>query len=235
MAAYVIVLLVALAAGVLFVLYRRGVLPEVGAPKEPRGRLHERAQGGEQHDRRPRTDEFVDSQAAVWDTGTPESAEPPALFVDDVVDDAFMEDEEAAYEEVAFEEAVFEEAVFEEAAYEEAAYEEAAYEEPAEPDDEPIVDRFASRAAAPPRAPEEPPPAADPEPLPAPLVTSDGTSTLARRTPKAESESKRQPARLAQAKQRPSGVTRRSPDQVRSMLTSYRGGLKKARDDDEPQ
>jgi hypothetical protein len=233
MAAYVIVLLVALAAGVLFVLYRRGVLPEVGASKEPRGRLHERAQGGEQHDRRPRTDEFVDSQAAVWDTGTPESAEPPALFVDDVVDDPFVEDEEAAYEEVAYEEPAYEEPAYEEPA--EPAYEEAAYEEAAESDDEEPADRFASRAAAPSRARQEPPPAVDPEPHPAPLLTSDGTSTLARRTPKAESEAKRQPARLAQAKQRPSGVTRRSPDQVRSMLTSYRGGLKKARDDDEPQ
>ena len=39
----------------------------------------------------------------------------------------------------------------------------------------------------------------------------------------------RQPLRLAQTTQRSSGANRRSPDQVRSMLANYRGGLSKGR------
>jgi hypothetical protein len=60
-------------------------------------------------------------------------------------------------------------------------------------------------------------------------VASDGPQPLARRTPKAGEEAYRRPLRLAQTTQRPSGTNRRSPDEVRSMLANYRGGLTKGR------
>lgn len=53
---------------------------------------------------------------------------------------------------------------------------------------------------------------------------------LERRTPKATADSSKQPLRLARTQQRPSGTSRRSPEQMRAMLLNYRGGIKKGRE-----
>jgi hypothetical protein len=82
--------------------------------------------------------------------------------------------------------------------------------------------------------------AAEPEvdrgPATPPSTTTDLTAAgLVKRTPKKQKADAggTGPLRAANTQQRPSSGSRRSPEEVRKMLSRYRGGLKKGRVDDE--
>ncbi len=238
MAALLIVVVVVIVAAVILV--RRGLLPPPSTWWQDRSRpspLH------------PRRDE--PRQGSVPRLAVPshrETCAPEDAYEDpyeDAGQDTYEDLGQGAYEDV-YDESVADEAASYEPIQDEAILQGAVDEWPPEPvaddvvwdevegvafADEPYLEPVAAVDAAvdvePVLAESEPAELADAAP-----GAADG-SMLARRTPK-EAGVPSRPMRLGGSGARPAPQTRRSPTEVRSLLSSYRGGLQKGRDSEDP-
>lgn len=103
-------------------------------------------------------------------------------------------------------------------------------------DTEPDADMAEEPLAEPVAAGDAPALDARPPASPPPTDTDITAAGLVKRTPKKQSETAggAGPLRTATTTKRPTGQTTRSPEEVRKMLSRYRGGLKRGRDDADP-
>jgi hypothetical protein len=248
---WIIVLGVAVAAAVVgvLVLRQRDRQDEATGTRRPttarERRLLEAQRAPSAEDERPRVRERTEDDdyedAASYDRAVP-AYEPEPAYDEPVVAEEPV-DEEPVYEEPADTEPAYEDPVSAYSDLPEVDVEAASLAElerevvaaESEPPPYSSVDeedaRFANRrvrdigpAGAEP-APVEPEPEDDEDAEPEPLSASG----LAKRTPKAADGPVR-PHRISAASSRPVPAARRSPEQIRRTLSSYRGGLKAGRE-----